>query len=297
MMEEQQGNNTQTSFRDKWEKNPALVFAETLDESSEIFRWILERNGFLSPGALRQFLSTKKRILDAGCGNGRITALLRTYSDPETTEIVAVDLVAADVAKKNLERYRNIAVFSKDLLSDLRELGSFDFIYCQEVLHHTSDPEGAFRNVASLLAPAGELAIYVYRKKAPMREYADDFVREKISGLPYEEAMKAAREISELGKALAHAKHTVTVPAVPILGIEAGTYDVQRFLYHFFLKCFWNDRLTLEENAVINYDWYHPQNCSRHTPEEVEGWFHRAGLTIVHTAVDMYGITVRGKRT
>jgi hypothetical protein len=77
---------TLTSFSDKWENNRKLAFAETSDESSSIFRWILTRNGFSSPAELRAWLSTRTRILDAGCGNGRVTALLRTYA-PEAAEI------------------------------------------------------------------------------------------------------------------------------------------------------------------------------------------------------------------
>jgi hypothetical protein len=81
-----------------------------------------------------------------------------------------------------------------------------------------------------------------------------------------------------------------------VLGIEAGEYDVQRLIYHFFLKCFWNPDLEFEANAAINYDWYHPQLCSRHTVEEVRSWFDAAELTVVHSLVDHYGITMRGIR-
>jgi hypothetical protein len=41
-------------------------------------------------------------------------------------------------------------------------------------------------------------------------------------------------------------------------------------------------------------DWYHPQNCTRHTVEEVREWFDLNGVSIVHEFVGFYGITVRG---
>jgi hypothetical protein len=47
--------------------------------------------------------------------------------------------------------------------------------------------------------------------------------------------------------------------------------------------------------VLINYDWYHPQLATRHTLDEVEGWFVSAGLKIEHRCVDFYGITVRGR--
>jgi len=287
-------DQTATSFRDKWANNTQLAFSETLREGSDIFQWILERNGFPTAGDFRDWLSRRSRILDAGCGNGRVTALLRNYSDPET-EIVGIDLTAAEVARQNLKSACRVQIAEADLLSDLSGFGLFDLIYCQEVLHHTAEPKRAFLNLCTLLKSGGEIAIYVYKIKAPMREYADDFIRDKISGLPYEESLESMRQITRLGESLSSLVGKVKLPSVDLLGIEAGEYEVQRFLYHFFLKCFWNPSLSFEENVAINYDWYHPQICTRHTIEEVETWFADARLDIIHRCVDHYGITVRGR--
>jgi SAM-dependent methyltransferase len=288
--------NTRATFADKWANSPRLVFDETSREGSDTFNWILGRNGFESPDHLRQYLSRVRRVLDAGCGNGRVTALLRRYSDPVRTEIIGIDLVSAAVARANLAGLANIRVEEGDLLGDLTGLGAFDFIYCQEVLHHTGDPAAAFHNLAARLAPGGEIAVYVYKKKAPVREFVDDYVRDHVAGLSYEEALAQCRQITELGRALSELQLSVTVPAVDVLEIPAGTYDIQRFFYHFFMKCFWNPALAPSENDVVNYDWYHPQDCTRHTPDEVRAWFHQAGLDVVHEHVDFYGITLRGRR-
>lgn len=290
-----QADQTFTSFKDKWEQNRKLAFEGTLSEGSDIFNWILTRNGFARPAELSTYLSDKHRILDAGCGNGRVTALLHRYA-PETAELTGVDLTAAHVARENLTGLPRIHIEQGDLMDDLTSLGEFDFVYCQEVLHHTRDPKGAFLNLAQRVAPGGEYAIYVYRQKAPIREYADDLVRDRISDLPYEQAMEAMREITELGRVLCALDTKVTVPQVQVLGIEAGEYDVQRFIYHFFLKCFWNPELGHEENVAINYDWYHPQLCTRHTLDEVQEWFQEAGFQVQHEYLDPYGITMRGRR-
>jgi SAM-dependent methyltransferase len=287
--------NTARSFHDKWHENPDLAFRATLTPGSDIQRWILRRNGWDTPDGLEAFLSGRRRILDAGCGNGRVTALLARHAPPGA-EVVGVDLTAADVARENLDGLEGVSIREGDLLADLSELGEFDFIYCQEVLHHTPDPPRAFANVASLLRPDGEYAIYVYRRKAPVREFTDDHVRAAIAGMPYADALEVSRRIAEIGRQLAALKAEITVPEVAELGIEAGTYDVQRFVYHHFMKCFWSDELDPEANAAINYDWYHPQECSRHTLDEVLGWFADAGLDVVHRHVDHYGITVRGRR-
>ena len=287
-------NNTAKSFSDKWHINSQLALSNTLDEESAIFKWITTRNGFNGSGELKEYLSAKKRVLDAGCGNGRVTALLRKFSDPVTTQIVGIDLTAADIAKENLANYRNVEFFSKNLLDNLTGLGNFDFIYCQEVLHHTGDPRRGFDNLVKILEPSGEIAIYVYKRKAPAREFVDDYIREKIAGMEYEKAMEHCRQITELGRVLSLQKINLNIPAVELLEIPAGEYDLQRFFYHFFTKCFWNNEFTFEDNAVINYDWYHPQNCTRHTVEEIRSWFLENNLTINHEHVDFYGITIKG---
>jgi SAM-dependent methyltransferase len=284
---------TAESFWEKWHNNRRLAFSETLNEASDIQRWILTRNGLNDLAGLTRWLAPRTRILDAGCGNGRVTALLQRFA-PQDTSIVGIDMNAADVAAQNLADLPNVAVQRRDLLADLSDLGLFDLIYCQEVLHHTADPARSFRNLVNLLAPGGEIAIYVYKVKPAIREFSDDLVRSRISGLSYDQAMEAMRQVAELSRALAELRVEITVPDVDVFEIEAGTYDVHRLIYDSFAKLYWNAEMEFEENAAINFDWYHPQLASRHTLEEVEKWFGDAGLRIVHRTVDSYGITVRG---
>jgi SAM-dependent methyltransferase len=292
-----QTEQTKKSFAQKWTNNPDLIFNQTSDEDSEVFNWIIQRNGWRAPDDLRLFLSDKKRVLDAGCGNGRVTRLLHNYA-PASTEIVGIDGASYDVASQNLSVFQNISVYRANLMleKEVEAFGKFDFIYCQEVLHHTENPYKSFSNLVSILNDHGEIAIYVYKKKAPIREYTDDYIRSKISGLSYEETMPLMKEITALGKMLADQKVIVRVPSVELLEIEAGEYDLQRFIYHFFCKCFWNDTYDVQSNTVINFDWYHPQTATRHTIEEVREWFAKVGLEIVHEYQDPYGITVRGRR-
>ncbi len=225
-------SDTANSFRYKWETNSKAFFEETLREGSEIQRWILERNGFANCEEFAAYLADKRRILDAGCGNGRVTALLRRLASP-LAEIVGIDLVGADIARENFKHVQGVRFETYDILGDLTSLGQFDFIYCQEVLHHTANPLYAFQNLCSLLAPKGEIAIYVYKKKAPVREFVDDYVRHIISSLPHDEAMTQCAQITEFGRSLSEAGVKVKVPSVDILGIEAGEYDIQRLIYIF----------------------------------------------------------------
>ena len=288
------GKQTHRSFSDKWTRNPSLGLKQTLDPNSMFQKWILERNGWSTGQALKDHLKGRRRILDAGCGNGRVTALLASLA-PDT-DVVGIDQIDLTPARENTRSFANISFQAADLREKLDAIGSFDFIYCQEVLHHTGDAQASFNNLASLLSTSGEIAIYVYRRKAPAREFMDDLVREKISSLPYEEAMLVCRQITELGRRLAEDQEEMVFDDIPSIGIEKGRYTFQRLLYNFFLKCYWNPDLTFEENAVVNYDWYHPSQCSRHTLEEVQGWFDQAGLRVTWKNEDLYGITMRGVR-
>jgi SAM-dependent methyltransferase len=286
---------TKKAFNEKWNNNPSCIFKETLNPKSEIFRWIINRNGFRNKEDLREFLKDKKRILDAGCGNGRVTALLRLYSAKEA-EIYGIDLVSAAIASENLKNYENVKIIERDITSDLSDLGKFDFIYCQEVLHHLKDPYKGFSNLCKLLDNNGEIAIYVYKKKAPVREFTDDFIREKIASLPYDKSKEISDKITELGKILSETNIKIKVPEIEILGIIGGEYSIQRFIYHFFMKCFWNDEFSFEDNSTINYDWYSPEECFRYELFEVREWFTNEKIKIIHENVDYYGITIRGKK-
>jgi SAM-dependent methyltransferase len=285
-------SQTNKSFRDKWENCERDFFDAVMDPLADAQKWILRRNGFDSPEAFGRFLATKGRILDAGCGNGRVTNLMSALSP--NSNIVAIDKVSATIAQKNLKERNRVTVIAADLMESLL-LGKFDFIYCQEVLHHTRKPQTSFNNLVDSLAPNGEIAIYVYKKKAPIREFSDEYIRSQVSGLRYEEAMQHISEISELGRTLASYNINVKVPTVRLLEISAGEYDLQRLIYHFFMKCFWNDNYSKHENDIVNYDWYHPSTASKHTLEEVLTWFSSRNLAVNHQYQDEYGITVRGQ--
>jgi SAM-dependent methyltransferase len=233
----------------------------------------VSRNGFSTVEKFTEYFEQFGSILDAGCGNGRILKLLVELAGPDQ-QLYGIDL-AADIAKENLGGNANVFVEAGDLVdySSLEGICQPDFMYCQEVLHHTSDPALSFKNLVDLLASGGEIAIYVYKQKAPVREFTDDYVRSLISDMSHGDAMNLNMDFAKFGKALSDLNVSVSVPELRLLGIEAGTYPVQRLLYHFFVKCYWNPELSDEDNNMINFDWYHPSICSRLTLEEVLGWF------------------------
>jgi len=90
---------------------------------------------------------------------------------------------------------------------------------------------------------------------------------------------------------------SVDVPEdVQLLGIKAGSYDVQRLVYYHFAKLFWNPALSLDENVHVNFDWYRPTFAYRQTEAQLRAWCDEAGLEIDHFDRDPSGFTVRAIR-
>ncbi len=286
---------TAKSFEDKWNFHADDYFDATLNSNLDIYQWIMRRNGFDNPQTFAKWFNDQDSILDAGCGNGRITKLIASAVN-DSVRVVGVDLVSHIVASQNLESFKNVEVFQGDLLGELSFLGTFSLIYCQEVLHHTPDPKAAFLNLTTLLARGGEIAIYVYKKKGPLREFADDYIREQISSLGFEQSLVSMRQITEFARILRSLDIEIDVPNVDLLEISSGKQKLHDIIYNFMFKNFWSNDLSFDENVGVNYDWYHPSTCSRHNLDEVLEWFDEAKLDVVHQAVDPYGITIRGSR-
>jgi arsenite methyltransferase len=284
---------TESSFGYKWTK---LESFGSPGMRAELHNWLIERYGFASADDMCGFFAARRRILDAGCGAGFATsAWMREGWSDAGAEWIGLDIsVAIDVARSRLDQFGGTHFVQGDVLHPPFRPGVFDAIMSEGVLHHTPSTRGALNALVPLLAPEGELMFYVYRQKAPIREFTDDYVREKLASLEAGEAWDALRPLTRLGKALAELRVEVEVPEdVPLLGIKAGRHDIQRLLYWHVAKLFWNDRMTFEENNHVNFDWYAPRYAHRHTEQEVRGWCDAAGLEISHFNVHEAGITVR----
>jgi len=167
-------------------------------------------------------------------------------------------------------------------------------VFSEGVLHHTPSTRPALASATRVLAPGGEVLFYVYRRKAPLREFADDHIRGLVAGLPPDEAWAAMEPLTELARALHETGATVHVPHdVEVLGIPAGTYPVQRLLYWHVAKLFWNPDFAFEENQHVNFDWYHPRYAHRQSEEEVRAWCEELGLDIARFDRQESGFTVR----
>jgi len=286
---------TMQAFGYKWKNQASYAWLRKTGDQGAYAVWLSEKYGFGSASDWCRHFAGKK-ILDLGCGAGMASYFWLGSSDWKPDAVwVGVDISdAIDVARELLSPVPNTHFVQADALRLPFPDESFDAILAEGVLHHTPSTRQAIHSAARVLVTGGELNFYVYRRKAPAREFSDDYVREKLRGLTDEEAWGAMRSLTMLARNLAALKVEVTVDEdVPVFGIKAGRQDVQRLIYWNFAKLYWNDAFDFEENVHVNYDWYRPVYAHRQSAEEIAEWCRGAGLEIKRLHEQESGFTVR----
>jgi len=201
---------------------------------------------------------------------------------------------AVDVAR---DRFAERGLPAAFMQADVNNLplpeNSIDLIFSEGVLHHTDNTGAALAAVVRHLKIGGHVAFYVYRKKGPIREYTDDFIRGKLQALRPAQSWEALLPLTKLGRVLGELNIEIEIPEpIELLDIPAGRINLQRFFYWHVLKAYFRPELSLEEMNHLNFDWYAPKNARRHTVEEVRGWCERLSLVIEHEHVQEAGISI-----
>lgn len=100
-----------------------------------------------------------KRILDAGCGNGRYSRFLLRHADPDAV------LTSFDLSPRMLERAQKRLKSDRvsHVAADLTRLpyadATFDAVVCGWVLEHLPDPLPGLRELARIMKPGGKLLL------------------------------------------------------------------------------------------------------------------------------------------
>jgi ubiquinone/menaquinone biosynthesis C-methylase UbiE len=271
---------TNDAFTDKWS---AYNKSPEKDKTYEMQRkWYLQLYGFDSECKLAEFLRSKKIIFDAGCGLGYKAAWFAQLA-PDSL-VIGMDF--SDAAKLAADIYKGLdnLFFIQGDISRTRFLdGIIDYVSCDQVIMHTQNPDETFAELSRIIRPkGGEVACYFYSKKALPRELLDEHFRSYCSTMTSEELWQMSEQLTDLGKRLSELNVCIDAPDIPALGIKGGSYDLQRFIYWNFIKCFWNPELGKETSVVTNYDWYSPSNARRYSEEEVRALLKKNGLEATH---------------
>jgi 2-polyprenyl-3-methyl-5-hydroxy-6-metoxy-1,4-benzoquinol methylase/uncharacterized protein YbaR (Trm112 family) len=202
------------------------------------------------------------RLLDAGCGNGTLSAQLAA----EGFEVVGMDYsesVYRAYQYKLFESQVTNAVFDRlhfvqgDVQHPPFEQGLFDLVYSDGVLHHTPDTKSSFMALAPVVKPGGRLLVWLYRRDTKPRVTAKNslvkLVRRSTTNLSYQNKMRVC----------------YTGAALLLLGVRVGQllgYKKRRLI-------------PLRLKATNLFDTISPQFNHEHTPDEVASWFREAGYT------------------
>lgn len=284
---------TQETFSYKWQQTHTYE-TDTLMNFGR--QWLRERFGYGEtdmPALLKN-----KRILDAGCGVG-LGAMMLFGDHINAGEYVGLDIsTSVEIATERFKTRNIRAEFVQCNFTQVPdELGTFDIIFADGTLHHSDDTCFAIHHLARRLNPDGLFMFCVYKKKGPIREFTDDLIRSRLASFSNDEAWEKLIPLSKLGQTLGELNIQIDVDEpIDILDIPAGHYDLQRLFYYHIFKMFYREEFSLDEMNHINFDWYRPANCFRHTPEEVAEWTLQAGLAIERLHVEDSGITVVARK-
>jgi SAM-dependent methyltransferase len=205
-------------------------------------------------------------VLDAGCGMGRY---LKVVAEAGAVA-VGMDLSRAVEAARDLTReWPSVTVVQGDLLRLPFTEGGFDHIYSLGVLDHTPDPRRAFLGLAKLLKPGGRIAIWVYPRERPALERIINIHRAISRRLPLAVLVPFSRIMAPVGaikrRLMASPRRLVARCGVALNLLTIGV----------------SMHPDPEVRVCDTLDWYAPRYLTRHTPEEVLGWFEEAGLVEV----------------
>lgn len=270
---------TNEAFSEKWKKVKEKV--DRTNPAKFQRDWYLKLYGFETEANLKSFLATKNVIFDAGCGLGEKTAWHAELA-PHALVIGMDFSEAVHLAAENFGHIPNLFFARGDIAKTGICKDVIDYTYCDQVIMHTEDPDATFKHLTDITAHDGSFSCYVYAKKALPRELLDDHFRKATHDLSNNQIWELSEQLTELGKRLSALNVKIESPEIPLLGIKGGEYDIQRFIYWNFMKCFWSEFHGYESSVSANFDWYSPSNARRFSKDEFLKLVEDNQLTVHH---------------
>ena len=282
-------------FGFKWRQRHTF---ETEAMRAKARTWMVEKYGDVASAHWWEGYGPDPLVLDAGCG-AALSALELFGDRAKLIRYLGVDV--SDAVDAAAARCAERGVRAAFLQADLTRLPlppeSVDVIFSEGVLHHTDSTRNAIRQLAQLLKKEGRFLFYVYRRKSPVREFTDDYIRGRLADCSPDEAWDLLLPLTRLGKALGEGDVEIEIPEpIDLLGIPAGRTTLHRLFYWHFCKAFHHPDFSLDELNHINFDWYAPRNAHRQTPEQVRAWCAEAGLHVEREHLQESGITIVARR-
>lgn len=179
-------------------------------------------------------------ILDAGCGIGRLTKMLGNYD----AEVFGIDMSSStEYAYDYCKPFKNVNIIQADILNMPFKNATFDYVWSRGVIHHTGNAKCAFENLCDLLKSSGKLLVWVYSKNTPY------FVQK------LRDFLKISHKIPK--RILFYFCYFLALPWSLAKRVRKSSF------------------LSVRTNAFILFDELSPEFVTRHSKEEIIGWFNK----------------------
>lgn len=244
-------------------------------DSDKTWGWDMEERKriFLDDLGLEGSSLKGKLLLDAGCGNGKLTAVVSNFD----MEVVGLDISSSVVrANANKEKYSNsnncfVHFIQGSLYTPPLQEKTFDLIYSSGVLHHTPDTRKTFKQVIPLVKRGGRVYIWVYGKR-------DIFIRTFFAH------GRLLRDFISTEALLSYCRFLAPF-------YKVGTGILSTFKIYEFRK------RNLREITLDLFDAFSPKYNHHHSRREVCSWFEGENFkNISVSGVQKHGFGVRGDR-
>ena len=207
-----------------------------------------------------------KRVLDAGCGNGRFSFVVSHY---RPNLLVAFDISSGvfharrAILKHNPEA--RVAFIQGDITKPPFREEVFDIVFSWGVIHHTPRAEETFPIISQLVRPGGKLGVFVYEFH-PLYRWRN----QPILLLAYLRSLLLIRPLR------AFCSH---LPASVVHALFLPIYHLEKLLDIGIVGCNGpaHDKWNKKRYFRVVIDRFKTRYASEHQLEEVLQWFRSAG--------------------
>jgi len=260
--------NIRKSFSQEWgifDYDSDKTWGWTLDERKQVFLGDVNRK----PAEL-----FGKKLLDAGCGNGTLTAALSSFG----MEIVGLDLNdGLGRAYENRKKYakdaeRLVQYVQGNLVTPPLRREAFDLIYSSGVIHHTPSSKVTFASLVPLLRKGGRMYVWVYGRRGLLVRLFFAFGRFLRQNVSLKTLMNFCRLLA---------------PPYWLCASLLNAFGIMKFRSR-----------TTREITLDLFDAFAPKFNHHHSEEEVRQWFVENGFTNINlSGVQKHGFGMYGDKS
>ncbi len=227
-----------------------------------------------------------ERLLEAGSGSGRFTE----HAAKTGATVISFDYSdAVEANYRNNGHLENVLILQASIYEMPFRPASFEKVLCIGVIQHTPDPEQAFKALAAMLAPGGNIVIDVYERHPWWKQMwlTGYWVRPITRRLP-------SRTLYPFCERWVKFWWGITGLSYRLTGRRALSWFLCMADYrgHYPLS----DAMHKEWSILDTFDMLSPAYDNPKTIPEIQAWFDASGLTEVEVKHGYNDIEARGTK-